>query len=175
MHADLSSHGARSNTMTDVLEGVAAGLVATGPMTWTMWATDRLLPPRARRHLPPVQITEELLDKADLHDSLDRSQRETLATAVHYAFGAAAGGLLGLAAKKSPFPTPVTGAVVGSLVWAGSYLGWLPALGIRQSATQDYAGRNAQMIAAHLVWGAVAGALLDGGDRLSVNDRRHDV
>jgi hypothetical protein len=32
---------------------------------------------------------------------------------------------------------------------------------IRRSAHQEPAGRNLQMIAAHVVWGCVAGALLD--------------
>jgi putative membrane protein len=64
--------------------------------------------------------------------------------------------------------------VVGSLVWAGSYLGWLPALGLRQSATRDYPSRNIQMIAAHLVWGAVAEALLDGIDRLTVGRQNRE-
>jgi hypothetical protein len=155
--------------MPDVLEGLAAGLVATAPMTWTMWATDRLLPSHAQRRLPPEQITDELLDKAELREALGRPQRSALANAAHYGFGAAAGGLLALAAKKSPLPKPLTGAAVGSLVWAGSYLGFLPALGLRRSAARDYPGRNVQMIAAHLVWGAVAGALLDGLDRITVN------
>ena len=157
--------------MSEVFEGVAVGMVATAPMTWTMWATDRLLPSHAQCHLPPRQITDELLDKADLKDDLDRPQRRALATAAHYAFGAAAGGLLAVAAKKVPLPKPLTGALVGSLVWASSYLGWLPALGIRRSATEDYPARNAQMFAAHLVWGAVAGALLDDVDNLTVDDR----
>jgi putative membrane protein len=157
--------------MPDMLEGLAAGLVATAPMTWTMWAADRWTPPHDRRHLPPQQITDELLDRSGLDAKVDRPQRAVLANAAHYAFGAAAGGVLGLAVNKSPLPKPLTGALVGTLVWAGSYLGWLPALGLRRTAARDYAGRNAQMIAAHLVWGAVAGALLEGVDRLSV-DRR---
>jgi hypothetical protein len=155
--------------MPNLVEGAAAGLVATAPMTWTMWATDRLLPPHAQRRLPPQQVTEELLEKAGLRDELDQPRRSSLATIAHYGFGAAAGGLLAVAAKNSPLPKPLTGAVVGGLVWAGSYLGWLPALDIRKSATRDYPGRNVQMIVAHLVWGAVAGALLDGGNRLAVD------
>jgi hypothetical protein len=42
-------------------------------------------------------------------------------------------------------------------VWAGSYLGLLPAAGILPSATRDYPERNAVMIGAHVVWGAALG------------------
>jgi hypothetical protein len=43
----------------------------------------------------------------------------------------------------------------------GSYLGWLPAANLHENSADDPVERNLQMIAAHLVWGAVAGALLD--------------
>jgi len=85
----------------------------------------------------------------------------------HYGFGASAGCLLGVVASDPrPLPRPLTGALVGTLVWATSYMGWLPATGIRRNATKEPAGRNVQMVAAHLVWGCIAGALLD---RLSVD------
>jgi hypothetical protein len=48
-------------------------------------------------------------------------------------------------------------------VWAVSYLGYLPALGIRKSAKEDTPQRSAMMIVAHLVWGA---ALALGFERM---------
>jgi putative membrane protein len=55
----------------------------------------------------------------------------------------------------------VKGIGFGLLVWAGSYLGLLPALGLLSPATQHAPQRNLLMIAAHLVWGAVLGAVTD--------------
>jgi hypothetical protein len=46
-------------------------------------------------------------------------------------------------------------------VWAGSYLGWLPAAGILSPATEHPARRNALMIASHVVWGAAAGVIVE--------------
>lgn len=43
------------------------------------------------------------------------------------------------------------------MVWSGSYLGLLPALNILPPATEHPPGRNALMIAAHVVWGSVLG------------------
>jgi NO-binding membrane sensor protein with MHYT domain len=42
-------------------------------------------------------------------------------------------------------------------VWATSYLGWLPAFGVRQPITYDPLPRTGLMIAAHLAWGMAAG------------------
>ena len=57
---------------------------------------------------------------------------------------------------------PVLGRVgFGFAVWLLSYMGWLPAVGLFGPATRDTNARNALMIAAHLVWGATVGALVD--------------
>ena len=60
------------------------------------------------------------------------------------------------------------GVGFGVAVWAGSYLGWLPAAGIISPATEHPPRRNALMIAAHVVWGAAAGMMVNklaDGDR----------
>jgi hypothetical protein len=41
-----------------------------------------------------------------------------------------------------------------------SYLGWIPALRLPQPATEEPPPRTGLMIAAHVVWGAAAAALL---------------
>lgn len=53
----------------------------------------------------------------------------------------------------------LAGTAYGLAIWAGSYLGWFPALKILPSATRDSLGRNTLMIAAHFVWGSALGAL----------------
>jgi len=50
----------------------------------------------------------------------------------------------------------------GLVVWAGSYLGLLPAVGLHRPATREPAGRNGMMIGAHVVFGAVLGLLAEG-------------
>jgi hypothetical protein len=49
----------------------------------------------------------------------------------------------------------------GLAVWAGSYLGWLPAAGVLPPATEEPAGKNAVMILAHVACGAALGVLTD--------------
>ena len=153
-----------------VVQGGLAGLVATAPMTAVMRAGERFVPLTNKvanwGHLPPRQITEHALHEIGVNQELDESDRSVAATLAHYGFGTAAGGLLGLAASNlSEVPRPVLGAAFGVGVWAASYAGWLPLVGIRRHATEEPAGRNIQMIAAHIVWGAAAGAALDAMSR----------
>lgn len=151
----------------ELIEGSIAGLIATAPMTWTMQAGEELVPRTSRGKLPPRQITERILSKTGLRRRLDEDDRSAASVVAHYGFGTAAGCLLGLAATAAPaVPRPAIGVVVGLSVWAGSYMGWLPASGVRRSAHREPAGRNIQMIAAHVVWGCFAGAMLD---RLNVD------
>src|SRR3546814_3671915 len=50
------------------------------------------------------------------------------------------------------------GSMAGVAVWAASYFGWIPAMGVLSPAHRHPPARNALMIAAHLVWGAVTAA-----------------
>jgi hypothetical protein len=65
-----------------------------------------------------------------------------------------------LFAVASSKPEPMKGAAYGVAVWTGSYLGWIPTLGLLKPATRHPAERNALMLAAHLVWGAALGGTL---------------
>jgi hypothetical protein len=51
-------------------------------------------------------------------------------------------------------PRRPSGLLYGPLVWAVSYLGWVPLSGALQPATRHPAPRNMLMLAVHLVWGA---------------------
>jgi hypothetical protein len=153
-----------------VMQGGLAGLVATAPMTAVMRAGEQLVPLTHRiahrGQLPPRQVTEQVLHEIGVNQELDEDGRSVAATLAHYGFGTAAGGLLGLAASNlGELPRPVLGAAFGVAVWATSYAGWLPMAGIRRHAAKEPTGRNAQMIAAHIVWGAAAGLALDAMSR----------
>ena len=148
--------------MNRYLAGALAGLVATAPMTVAMVALHRRLPREEQYPLPPREITVEMTQKAGVREHLDEPEQETRATlANHFGFGAAAGALYAPLAEHVPGPPAVKGIAWGLAVWAGSYLGWLPAAGLYPPATEEPARRNALMIAAHVIWGAVTGTVTD--------------
>lgn len=140
-----------------LLKGAWAGFLATAPMTVLMIALHRLLPWWQRAPLPPHEVTSRTLDAAGL-DALDDQHHEWATWAGHFSYGAAAGAFYPLV-NRLPLPTLLKSTGYGLLVWAGSYLGWLPASGLLRSAKRRPLQRNLLMMAAHVVWGAAAGTL----------------
>jgi uncharacterized membrane protein YagU involved in acid resistance len=148
--------------MQSLLSGAVAGLAATVPMTAAMKAMHRQLPAGERYPLPPRPITMRAAHKAgvDVGHDLDERQRTGLTLAAHFGYGTMVGALYGPVAPRGMGAAILGGVGYGLLVWAGSYLGLLPALGLLSPATRHPARRNALMIAAHVVWGAALGAVV---------------
>ena len=154
--------------MNSTLAGSLAGFAATAPMTAVMLALHRRLPRWERYPLPPRQITMRVADQAGVKHEMDEDQRTAATYAAHFGYGLGAGALYGLLAPHLPGAPAAKGVGFGLAVWAGSYLGWLPAANVLPPATDEPAERNAVMIAAHLVWGAATGVLTEAlGDRRS--------
>jgi uncharacterized membrane protein YagU involved in acid resistance len=130
-----------------LLIGAIAGVAATVAMTAAMNRLHKRLPGEEQYPLPPREITERSLPKLTDNHAIQDS-----ATAAHHLYGAATGALIAAAA---PSIGPLRGALAGAGVWAASYFGWVPATGLLKPAHRLPARRNALMIAAHLVWGAI--------------------
>jgi hypothetical protein len=157
--------------MNRILLGALAGLAATGPMTLAMKLMHERLPREEQYPLPPRQVTEGLAEKAGVNEHLGEEERAAATWASHFAYGTACGALYGAVSGEGiDKHAALAGVGFGLAVWAGSYLGWLPAAGIISPATEHPARRNALMIAAHVVWGAGVGVALD---RLSPDGRAH--
>lgn len=131
--------------------GAVAGFLATLPMTGAMSGLHRHLPPRDRYPLPPRLLTEQMVATQP-----EAVQRRATALA-HYAYGAASAALYPLYAEHLGGRSIAGAAGFGVLVWAGSYMGWIPALGLLAPASRHPAPRVALMIAAHALWGAATG------------------
>ncbi|HMQ29394.1 MAG TPA: MBL fold metallo-hydrolase [Chloroflexaceae bacterium] len=142
-----------------VAAGALAGLAATGPMTAVMLALAVLRAGDGRDPFPPRQVMEGVAGRLGLWQRAGEAQRAALTLAGHFGYGAAMGTLYG-ARDREPIPAgPLGGAAYGLLVWAASYAGWLPALGIVQPPWREPRGRTLQLLASHLVWGATLGWL----------------
>jgi hypothetical protein len=137
------------------MRGGLAGLVATVPMTIVMVVMQRLLPGRQRnQELPFVQVTRQIESKMPVPNHRLAKIHSLLVAGGHFGFGALCGAIY-TATLSRRFRAPARGPTFGVLVWAMSYMGWLPALGLRRPAGRDSFARNAQMVVAHLIWGFV--------------------
>jgi hypothetical protein len=137
--------------------GALAGFAAVGPMTALMEAAGRLLPREEQEPLPPRQITERVAERVGAEDDMTEEQTAAATMAGHFGYGTGSGAGYGALAPHLPGPPVARGVAFALGLWTASYLGWLPAAGLYRPATRDSAGRNALMIAAHVLWGAILG------------------
>lgn len=158
---ELEDGQSANEVWTSMCRGALAGFVATVPMTVAMELMRRQLPASERYPLPPREITMEVAEEAGVKEQMNEPERIGATLVAHFGYGAAVGALYAPLARKSSLPPALEGAAYGLAVWAGSYLGLLPAMNILRPATEHPPRRTALMITAHLIWGAVAGVLID--------------
>ena len=134
--------------------GAAAGAVATAAMSAVMLAAGRA---GLMGRQPPEAIVRQAgrLTAGEPRGRL----ADVLAVGAHLAFGAGTGAAYALL-PRSARPA-LRGMAAGELVYAVSYAGWVPALGALPAADRDRPPRQVVMATAHLVYGAVLGALDD--------------
>ena len=145
-----------------LLDGAAAGLIATVPMTLFMLACHTNLPTTQRYPLPPSLITKRMFGGIAVPGRPAPMPNWASTLAAHFGFGAGTGALfLTVPAQLRRQHSIATGIGYGLCVWTASYLGWVPAMGLMPSATRQPVRRNLMMIAAHVIWGATLGFALD--------------
>lgn len=147
--------------MDKLTGGAVAGLIATAPMSATMLLLRNAWPETRHAPLPPEVVTAGAAEDIGVRDDLGEQGVQAATVVGHFAYGAVAGALYGVAAGKTRRPI-AAGVSAGLALWAAGYFGWVPALGLMAPAHEQPAARNAMMIAAHVVWGAATGVLVDG-------------
>jgi hypothetical protein len=140
-----------------ITAGAVNGALATLPMSALMWTAQRV---GAMGRMPPAKITDAAIDAAS-GERPPTPARRAMAAALHLGSGALAGALYAAWSRRGRGRSgALPGAAFGTLVWAGSYAGWIPALGIMPPPHRDRPGRPPSMLLAHWVYGAVLGARL---------------
>ena len=142
-----------------MLGGAAAATVAAIPLTAYWEYMHNQLPGEPPRPLPPREIVEAMAVKAGVSRELSERDMQNLTLAAHFGYAAATGALFGLMAPRRAPAKVAAGALFGVGVWAASYLGWLPAAGLRQPVTYDPVDRTRLMISGHVVWGVALGLI----------------
>lgn len=152
--------------------GAIAGTIATFAMSPLLsprltHRVARALPHlRAPDEFPPRRVVQTGEDVIAGRRLMDDRVEQTLTWVAHVGFGAAMGALYGTlaaAARTRMTDGPLVGAVSGMTfalsVWATSYAGWLPRLGISSGTTRGHPGDVPFPLAAHLVYGATLGSV----------------
>ncbi len=145
----------------NLLKGALAGAGATVPMTISMYALRQLLLPRNTLPLGPNRVMHWFEAQTTLDQHLNRDQHVALMLASHIGYGALAGMVYAPYAAQHSAASVQRGMTFGLLVWAASYVGWLPMLQIVPFPPHRAPARRIIMITAHLVWGAALARLLE--------------
>jgi hypothetical protein len=157
--------------------GALAGLAGTAAMSLAMLAAKKT---GLLGKVPPKKITQATLRALGLPRA---HRRDDLVTSLaHVGYGMGGGGLFALLARqlrrrqvevsRSVSSRVLAGAAFGVGVWALSYAGWVPALGIMAPPHRDRPGRPTSMVLAHLIYGAVVGAAASPRDTQSSSGLR---
>ncbi len=141
-----------------ILDGGLGGVVGTIGMSAFMLAAGKA---GLMGEHPPDTIAGAALDAVGIH-TRDEEDQNALAILLHFGFGIGSGVLFGVLHRRLPFRVPAAlhGMVFASIIWVTSYQGWIPALGIMPPASEDRPDRPRVMYLAHLVYGALLGAIV---------------
>jgi hypothetical protein len=166
----VSRYESRSQS-GDVLRGLAAGLLAGIAASYAMNAfqaavsrlSDPSEPRRPQRKTqgyddadPTTARAASVLSESVLRHRLSPRQKEIADPAVHYAVGAALGGLYGVAAEFSPQVTAGAGLPFGTAVAVVLDEGVVPAAGLSGPPWRSPASSHLYSLSSHLVFGLTA-------------------
>lgn len=156
----------------DVLKGAAAGIIGGLAASWimtqfqTIWmkaseaaANGNSSKANGRQREQqqeedPTMKTADKITKTFTGESLRKSQKKTGGTLVHYAFGAAVGGLYGAMAEYVPRVKSFAGLPYGTAVFLGADELALPLLGLSKKPTEYPVSRHLYGLSSHIVYGA---------------------
>jgi glycine/D-amino acid oxidase-like deaminating enzyme/nitrite reductase/ring-hydroxylating ferredoxin subunit len=170
LHRVGGSTKERGGRLRSTAVGAVGGAVATVAMSAAMVLEKKL---GLMGQHPPKKIVRALRRRSGIAGT-SRTTDNVATVLAHWGFGIATGALFGLLNRRSrgTVRASLLGAGYGAAVWAASYAGWIPALGIMPAPSRDRAGRPTSMVAAHLIFGSVLGAFVE---RLSPRPSRPEI
>lgn len=148
------------NLILKIAAGAVGGAVATYFMTQSMKLSKKL-PERFRPPLPARDPGDFMVSQGEkLVGPLSQKMHSGAAHGLQWAYGvswplglAALSGVLGLRSAKK---TVAAGVLLGAIVWAIGYVGWMPATGLTPQVHRVALGKNASGLASHVAYGALA-------------------
>lgn len=140
-----------------LVDGTTGGCLGTIAMSIVMVVAQKV---GVLGGQPPAHIAGAGLDALGVRRT--GKEQAALAVVLHVVFGSACGALFGLLSRRLrvPLAPSLQGIVFASLVWATSYNGWIPALGIMPPPARDRPGRPVAMVLAHWVYGVILGIVV---------------
>jgi len=165
----------KADVFKGIVAGLAGGLVASWTMNQFQAAWMKLAggdeKPHGAQSMQPAQGSEgdqaqdaneqddatvetaKVISRNVFSHELQESEKKPAGALVHYAFGAATGGLYGALAEVSPQVTMGTGLPFGAAFWLLADEIAVPALGLSKGPTAYPVSTHAYALASHFVYG----------------------
>ena len=141
--------------MKGILRGGFAGILATLTMSAVIFGSKKL---GLMHEPPPKEITKRAAQESGVNPhAVPRPTFNLSWIAAHFGYGVGCGAVYTVIRGILPGGAVTSGTIYGLVVWAASYLGVMPALGLYPAPEDDSNSRAATMIAAHVVFGATLG------------------
>jgi hypothetical protein len=163
--------------MHAVVQGLSSGALATVPMTLAMAAYRAADADRRGRPLPPTAVACGVARRTGVRPDPGSAAFRAFTTVSHVGYGAAMGAVFAGIRAAAPgigrraSSSVAAGVAFGLGVWAGSYAGWLPALGIVPPPRRQPEGFNRQLVVSHVCFGGALGLLAHGFEKLARSPR----
>ena len=149
------------------LAGAAGGLAGGAAMTILITQVAPRIVPQAM--LPPTPAPVQGVRWAERNtghpDALSSNAEKGAGLAAHAVFSAGSGAAYGLTraalAPVSALPAPLAGVLFGLAVWAATFQGALPALGVMCRTTQHGVERWAAPLMGHSLFGVVTAVVAE--------------
>ena len=136
-----------SSLVKGLVAGVAGGLLATAAKT----LAESLYPPRVHGEPEPPELTAERI----AGHPLDEGTKAFAGEAIHWVFGAVAGGFYGVLAELYPQVTAKNGATFGLTLMGLTHQGALPVLGLAEPKDQQSFREHTSEATTHIIYGVV--------------------
>lgn len=166
----VSNGRTRSPAATDLVKGLAAGLIGGLVASWTMNQFQALTTKLAeemeksqggkKKQAAQKKEGDDATVKAasaiseGLFDhKLTKSEKKVAGPAVHYALGILTGGMYGAAAELAPIISSGVGLPFGAVFWLAADEAAVPALGLSKAPTEYPLSTHAYALASHFVYG----------------------
>ena len=141
---------ARQRGWADIRRGTMAGLVGAVTMTVPILAARRL---GFLATPPPLEISANVTRRVPVLPRRGQRGFPAVWLGGHLAYGGACGIAYVAVRRHLPASPVLAGLLFGQAVWATSYLGVIPALGLYPGPEDDSRSRLLVMVGAHGVFG----------------------
>jgi putative membrane protein len=152
----------RKSVWRGLVSGLAGGAVASLAMAQfhSLITKKWVKPPKEQEKEEDSTVkAASAVSEGVFNHRLQRQEKKPASSAVHYAFGAAVGGLYGAAAEWKPAVAIAAGTPFGAAVWLGAHEIAVPALKLSKPPTQEPLSMHAVEFASHLIYGVTADAV----------------